>query len=163
SSVATRALSSPRSSVFGQRPTASRRWLPTISGAPLSHSRLTAMSLPRFATRRQRALRRTSMPSRLRNIGDGGGGIRVLPRNEARRQFDDGDIATEAAIDLREFETDVTAADHDQVRRQGIEREDRAVGEIVDLVEARDIRDERPTSDIDEYPLGLQYFVCDRN
>ena len=53
--------------------------------------------------------------------------------------LDDRHLAAEAAEDLRELQTDVAAADDDQVRRHEIDLQHAAVGEIGDLVEARDL------------------------
>ena len=65
-SVATPARSRPRSSVFGRRPTAISRCVPTTSPSPLSESRLMAMPDPRLAMRMPCTPVRTSMPSSLR-------------------------------------------------------------------------------------------------
>ena len=99
----------------------------------------------------------------LQNIRDRFGYILVLAGNQAGGHFDDRDLAAEPAIDLCEFEPNIAAADHDQVPRQDIELENRAIGEIVDLVEPRHVRNESASADIDEYLLRLQCLITNRN
>ncbi len=41
--------------------------------------------------------------------------VRVFAGDDMRRLFDHGDLRAEAAVHLREFEPDVTAADDDQM------------------------------------------------
>src|SRR5216117_866474 len=57
-------LSSPRSRVFGSRPTASSRWLPSASGGPSLQASPTTMRPPSFFSSMHSALMRSSMPSR---------------------------------------------------------------------------------------------------
>ena len=62
--------------------------------------------------------------------------------HEARAHLDDGDLAAEAAEDLRELDADVAATDDDEMARKGVEFEDADVGEEGDLVDAGQIGDD---------------------
>ena len=64
----------------------------------------------------------SAMPSACQDAGDRGGNVLVFARDEARRHLDDCHLAAEAAVDLGELESDVAAADNDQVRRAGTRR-----------------------------------------
>ena len=80
----------------------------------------------------------------LEELGHGAGDVLVLARDQARCQLDHRHLTSEAAIDLREFEADVTAAQDDEMRGEKIDVHHRAVGEVRHLVEAGDRRDRRP-------------------
>ena len=56
---------------------------------------------------------------------------------------DDGDMSAEHAVGLRDLEADGAASEHDQMLDPLVHIEDRLVGEIAHLVEARDRRDHR--------------------
>ena len=78
-------------------------------------------------------------------------------------EFDHRHLASEAAIGLCEFKTDVTAAQDDEMRREEIDVHHRAVGEIRDLIEAGDRGNRRARADIDEHAVGrdLRTVHCD--
>ena len=87
----------------------------------------------------------------LEDVGDGRRGVRILPRNQARRCFDDADLAAEAAEGLRKLKTDVAAADDDQMlRHDARSRAGCVLVTIGDLVEARDLRNKGATTDVEE-------------
>ena len=73
--------------------------------------------------------------------------------DEPLRHLDDGDFAAETSEHLPEFETDVAAADDDQVPGNEVELHHRAVGEVLDLLEARQPRHGGAAADVDEDPL----------
>src|SRR5260370_33621207 len=85
----------------------------------------------------------------------------ILARYEAWSDLHDGDLAAEAGIHLSELESDVAAAQHQQMPRQEIEVHHGAVGEIVDLVQTRDLRHRRPAAHIYEDPVGGQDLRAD--
>ena len=60
----------------------------------------------------------------LQNFKNGLGNVLVLARDQSVAAMDDGDLAAETAIDLREFQTDIAAADYDQVVRQEVDLHD---------------------------------------
>ena len=95
------------------------------------------------------------------NIGNGARDILILAGDETRRGLDDGHFASEAAIELRKFEADIAAAEHDQMRGQKIDVHHRAVGQIGDLVEARDRWNQGPSAYIDEDLIGPEHLIGD--
>src|SRR5216684_5031031 len=78
----------------------------------------------------------------LEDFGNSARDILVLARDQVRRELDDGDFASEAAIGLRKFEADIAPPEHDQMRGQKIHVHHRAVGQIRDLVEPAYLRSE---------------------
>src|SRR5262245_31374816 len=74
----------------------------------------------------------------------------VFAADEPLPHLDDRDLGAEASKHLTEFETDVTAADDDQVPRKKVHRHHRAIGERVDLAKPRHVGNERPAADVDE-------------
>src|SRR6266404_451173 len=91
------------------------------------------------------------------------GHILVLARNEARAYLYDRDLAAEAAIHLSELEPDIAPAQHQEMPRQVVDVQHRAVGEIVDRVQTGDVGHHRPAADIDEDPVGAQDLRADLN
>ena len=77
------------------------------------------------------------------DVGDRRRYVFILARNQPRAVLDDGDLAAEAPKHLTELQADVTAAEHHQMVGQEVDVHHRAVGEVIDLVEARD-RPARP-------------------
>src|SRR5207244_8560640 len=69
------------------------------------------------------------------------GNVVVLAAEEAGTALQDGHLAAEAAIHLREFERDVAAAEDDEVGGERVEVDDGGVGEVRNLVEAGERRD----------------------
>ena len=97
------------------------------------------------------------------DVGDGRGGVLVLARDQPRGHLDHRHLAAEAAEDLRELQADVAAADDDQVRRDEIDVQHRAVGEIGDLVQPGDVGHEGAAADIDEDLRRAQGLAADRH
>src|SRR5262249_9171102 len=89
-------------------------------------------------------------------IGDRLRDVLVLPRDQARPELDQGHLAAEAAIHLGEFESDVAAAQDDEMWRKKIDVHHRAVGEIRDLIEAGNRGDYRACADIDKDAIGSE-------
>ncbi len=79
----------------------------------------------------------------LRHVG-------VLARDDARHLLDDRDPRPEPPVHLAELETDVAAADDDQVLGEKVDVHHRRVGQKRDVVETRHRRHERAAADIDE-------------
>src|SRR5262249_11275916 len=97
----------------------------------------------------------------VQDIGDGLANVFVLACNQVRRALDYGYFAAETSIDLREFKADIAAAQNDEMRRQEVHVQDRAVGEVANIIKSGNGRRQRASSDVDEYPIGLQDFVGD--
>lgn len=97
------------------------------------------------------------------DAGDPSGDILVLARDDTRRHLDHRHLAAKAAVDLGELEPDVTAADHDEVRRKELDVQQGAVREVFDLVEAWDVRHSCPSADVDEYPGSAQGLAGNRH
>ncbi len=89
----------------------------------------------------------------LENVLDRGRHVVVLAMDEPLRHLDDGDFAAETSEHLPEFETDVAAADDDQVPGKEVEVHHRAVVEVFDLLETRQPRHGGAAADVDEDPL----------
>ena len=82
-------------------------------------------------------------PDRLRNL-------LVLAGDQARPLLDDRDLGPEAPVHLRELEPDVAAADDDEMLGHPVERQDRAVGQVIDLTDARHVGHGGAPADVDE-------------
>jgi hypothetical protein len=95
------------------------------------------------------------------DLADGFGHVLVLAADQARAHLDHRHLRPEAAIHLREFQTDIAAADDDQVLRHRLEFEDGGVGEVIDRVHAGDPGHVRATADIDEDPRRFQQLLSD--
>src|SRR5678816_4126236 len=91
------------------------------------------------------------------------GDVVVLARQQLRRALHDGDARAEAAIHLRELEADVAAADDHQVLGQEVHRHDGAVGEEGNVLRAGQVGNRRASADVDEYALGLEPALADRD
>ena len=87
----------------------------------------------------------------------------VFTIDEAGAFLDDGDLAAESAKHLTELETDVTAADDDEMRRRGVQRQHRAVGEIRHLVQALERRSRGTSADVDEDSFSPQSTGSDEH
>ena len=95
-------------------------------------------------------------PLVLKDVLHRGGDVLVLVLDQPRAALDHRHLGAEAAIHLREFEPDIAAADDRQMPRQRVELEDRRVGEVVDLVEARHVGHAGAAAEIEEDALGLE-------
>ena len=98
-------------------------------------------------------------PFLLENLPDRIGHIFVLARDEALGHFDDGHFAAEATVHLREFESDIAAADDEQMIRQKVHLHHAAVRQKRDLIEPRHVRDKGARAGVDENALGLEQMV----
>ena len=94
-------------------------------------------------------------------LRDRRGNVLVLARQQPRRHFDHGHLAAEPAKHLGELEPDIAAADDDKMRRNKIEIEQRAVVEVLDLVEAGNRRRHGTPADIDEDSIGVKHLAID--
>src|SRR5262245_60802523 len=70
----------------------------------------------------------------LRDVG-------ILTTHELRPTLDDRDAAAEVMVRLAQFETDVAAAEHDQMRRYVVELESLDIGERLGSLEGRHARE----------------------
>src|SRR5262245_65874952 len=86
----------------------------------------------------------------LRDVG-------ILTTHELRPTLDDRDAAPEATVRLAQFETDVAAAEHDQMRRYVVELESLDIGERLGSLEAKHARGRRLRSDVEEHLVAHQY------
>ena len=89
------------------------------------------------------------------------GHVGVFAADQLRSHLDDGHIGTKAPVYLGELEPDIAATDHHQVLRHALKLQDRAVGEIGNLVQARQIRHDRTPADIDENARSGQKLWAD--
>ncbi len=100
-------------------------------------------------------------PFGLQNLPDALRHILIFTGDESRRPFDDGDVRAEAPEHLRELQADITAADHDEVPRHPIQRQDGGVGEIRHVVDARHVGHEGTAADVDEDSRRGQLLLAD--
>src|SRR6478672_1032266 len=77
------------------------------------------------------------------------------------RHLDDRDLGAEASIDLREFESDVTAADDDEMTRHGIQLEDGRVRQERHALDTGEVGNAGAPSDVDEDARRRQYVLTD--
>ena len=82
-------------------------------------------------------------PDFMRDVG-------ILPAPSAGPGLDDSHFGSEATIGLRQFKAGIAAADHDQMRRQDVELERFDMGERLGGFEARNVRNGRVRSHIEE-------------
>src|SRR5579862_3873296 len=78
----------------------------------------------------------------------------VFVLHETRAHFDDSDFAAEAAIHLRELESDVAAAYDDEVPWQRVELQDADIGEKWDGVDAGHVGDIGAAAYVEEDLIG---------
>ena len=147
SSVSTPAFSRPMPSVFGVRPPATSRCVPSIAPRPVC--------------------RRTDSPDLPLDAIDGGpgqdldplvpeepldrlGDVRVLAMDQRAVPLDDGHAAAEAAERLRQLEADVAAAQDDQVSREVVQLQGLDVGQRARLREAGGVVDPGARPGVDD-------------
>jgi len=92
-----------------------------------------------------------------------GGDILVLARDQAVSLFHDRDAAAEAAVDLRELQSDIAAAHDDQVFGQGLQCQQARVGQDRHAGDARHLRHESAAAHVDEDLVGLEHLVVHRH
>ena len=85
----------------------------------------------------------------------------ILARNQPLRHLDDGDLGAEAAIDLREFESDVAAAHHDEMTRHRVQLKDGRVRQERHALDAGEVGDTRASADVDEDARRRQDLITD--
>ena len=85
----------------------------------------------------------------------------VLTGNQAPHLFHNGDFGAEAAEYLRELEADIASADDDQSRGQGVELEQRRVGQRPHLIPARKVGQDGAAANVDEEAVGFEHVVAD--
>ena len=120
------------------------------------HAAPTATASACGATRMQSDSVRTRTPSDSRTsctASDTSGSSRPI---SPRAPLDDGDLAAEAPEDLAELEPDVAAAHDDEVLGQHVELEHPGARQVLDAVEAGQLRDEGPRADVEEDPVALE-------
>ena len=79
-------------------------------------------------------------------------GVGVLSAHQLSPGLNDGHLAAEATVGLRQFEAGISAADHDQMRRQDVEFERFDMGHRFGGLEAWNIRNSCVRSQVDEDP-----------
>jgi hypothetical protein len=83
--------------------------------------------------------------------------VHILMFSEPSSMLDDRHAAAEATIGLRQFETDIAAAEHDQMRRQIVELQSLDIGERFGSLEAGNVRKRRVRSEIEENAVAGQH------
>ena len=144
--------------VLGTRPAATRMSLPSIVCSPEGVRTVRLTSSPdRPCTLqglgRQQEFDAFVAEDPLHLLGDVG----ILPAHELRPGLDDRHAAAEATIGLRQFEADIAAAEHDQMRRQVVELQRLDMRERPGRLEAGNVRDGRVRSDVEEDLLAGQH------
>src|SRR5262249_26925619 len=89
----------------------------------------------------------------LQNLADGLRYIFVFALDQARAHLDDGHLTAEAAEHLSKLEADIAAAHDDQMPRKKVDLHHGAVGQILDLIESRHLRDQHAPAHVDEDAL----------
>ncbi len=97
----------------------------------------------------------------LQNLADCLRDILVFARNQPRAALDDRHLRAEAAIHLGEFQPDITAAQHDQMVGQAVQRHHVAVGEVGSFCQPRQIGDGGAPADIEEDPGRGDRLIAD--
>ncbi len=87
------------------------------------------------------------------------GHVLVVAANEAIAHLDHRDPAAETAVHLRELETDVAAADDDQVLGKKVELHHARACQIIDTVNARKVGHVGAGARVDKDPVGLEQHV----
>src|SRR5688572_13004017 len=87
--------------------------------------------------------------------------LRVLATDETSSHLDDRDLGPEPPEHLAELQSDVAAADDDEVLRQRVQRHHRAVRQELNAVEPRHRRHECPRADVQEDAVGAQRLTRD--
>src|SRR5262249_39127232 len=87
--------------------------------------------------------------------------VLVLVLDEARSFLADSHLASEAAEHLSKLQSDIAATDDNQVTGQEIDFHHGAVGEVIDLIEARHPRGQRTAPDVQKDTWRAQAFGTD--
>ena len=86
--------------------------------------------------------------------------VLVLAGDQPGCHLDDRDLRAETPIHVGELKPDIASADDDQVPWDGIELEDRRVGEVVDSANPRHVGYACTAADIDEDARRLQQALA---
>ena len=86
----------------------------------------------------------------------------ILATGELRPVLDDRHAAAEAAVRLRQFEADIAAAEHDEVRGQAVELERLDMRERLGSGQAGNRRDRGVRAHIEEHAIARQHVACRR-
>ena len=89
------------------------------------------------------------------------GDVLVVAPDQSAAHLHDGDPATEAAVNLGEFQPDVAAPDDHQVLGQEIHVHHAGVGEVVYVADPGHVGDECTPADVDDDPVRLQRLAVD--
>jgi hypothetical protein len=84
------------------------------------------------------------------------GNIRVLIGEERGTLLKDGDAASKSEMGLREFQPNITAADHHQVARQNIQLECLDICERATFAQSRYRRNGRMRAKVEKDPFSGQ-------
>ena len=85
--------------------------------------------------------------------------VLVFTCDQTRPHLDDGHPTAEATIHLTEFQSDVTAADHDQMLGEEVDFHHRDIGQERRLLQSWHRRDQRPAADVDENTVAFQHVA----
>ena len=169
-SISTPALSSSSWSVLGLRPIAIRRCVPAIvRGAP-STVHLQPHAIAGLGDGEVAGADHDLDPFRLEQPPRQRRDVVVLAEDQAIGVFDDRHRGAEAAENLRELQTDVTAAGDDQPAGQDVEIEHGRVVERADARQPRPIRHRRARADVEQdlrrrhpFAVDLDRLVADED
>ena len=143
--------------MFGVRPAATRRSLPSITRSPSGVAQPEAHPLARAALDGAGLGAEDHIDAVLReDRADRLGDVGVLAGQELRPALDHGDLAAEAPEGLRQLDADIAAAEHDQVRGQPVELERLDMGQRRGRGQARDVRNGRVRAEIEEDALAFE-------
>ena len=123
---------------------------------------MTRIAPARPSTRSTSVLSRITRPSSRSAFQHDGGQLRVVLAHRLEA-FEHGDAAAEPQVRLRQLDADRPAADDDQVLDALGVVEDRLVGEVGHLVEARDRRHHRRRAGRDDEAPRLDAVIAGRD
>ncbi len=89
------------------------------------------------------------------------GNLFVLAADQARVALDDCHLGAEAAVDLREFEPDIGAADDEQMIGQPVEREHRRIVERRHVADSGQVGQGCAPADVEEDARRAEQLVAD--
>lgn len=144
--------------MLGVRPAATRMWLPSIASSPVGvASRIRTPSPDRPSAARGREGPRAEADRDALVAQDReefGAHVGVLAACKLRPGLDDRDGSPEAAEGLRHLETDVAAAEHDEVLWHAVKFERLDVGEWCRLAKAGHVRDRGVGAEVEDDTVG---------
>ena len=101
---------------------------------------------------------RSTMPSASSAFCQRRRNVRILARQDPFAIVNNRHAAAEPAEYLPEFQSDISAAEHDQMLRHRLQLHNRRVGQKRNCVEPLNLRNRGPRPGINENFLALQYF-----